>query len=266
MTSSLRISLGFGLLLLVPALALVAAERRVDKNTAPAGDAVEMFAAMKSKEIEVKVIPKDETELRVMITNNTRKPLNVKLPEAFAATPVLHQIGGGARPGAPAGGQQAAGGGMGMGMGMGGMGMGGGMMNIAPEKTANFKVTTVCLEHGKKVPRPGIPYEIKPLESFTTKPEVKALLTALGNGKMNQRAAQVAAWHLANGMTFEQLAAKRIEHLDGSSEQWFSREEIQAGMQVAQLAVAEAAQKKSEKTEKSPGEGVTLIRPAGDSE
>ena len=44
-----------------------------------------------------------------------------------------------------------------------------------------------------------------------TKPGVAELLTLLGNGKIDQRGAQAAAWHLANGMSWERLAQKRIQ-------------------------------------------------------
>ena len=143
----------------------------------------------------------------MLIKNNTKKPLNVKLPDAFAGVPVLKQLGIGGGGGGGGGGNQSMGGGMGGGMmgggGMGGGGMGGGMFNVAPEQVGQFKVATVCLEHGKKVPRPKIPYEIAPLDRVTTEPGVKELLMAFGSGRINQRVTQAAAWHLANGLSRE---------------------------------------------------------------
>ena len=50
---------------------------------------------------------------------------------------------------------------------------------------------------------------------------------------MNQRVAQAAAWHLANGLSWEELANKQIEHLVGGSEPWFSPDEIRSAMQIA---------------------------------
>jgi hypothetical protein len=243
--------------------ALVAAERREASRPAKvdASAAVDLFEAIKSKDVEVKLIPKDATEARVMIANKTKKPLTVRLPEAFAGVPVLAQRAGGGNRGG--GGntstnQSFGGGGGGM---MGGMGgMGGGMFAIEPEQVAKFKVTTVCLEHGKKDPRPGIPYEMRPLEDVTAKVEVKELLIAMGKQGLSQRAAQAAAWHLANGLTWEQLANKRIVHLNGTSEMWFHPEEIQAGMRIAQTAVQQAAAR--QRTPKSPGETISLAEPA----
>jgi hypothetical protein len=246
---------------------LPAAERRAAKPQLDPATAVDLFDAMDAKDIDVKLIMKDDTEARVFISNKTKKPLTVKLPDAFAAVPVLAQRGGvgggGVGGGGMAGGaQQSMGGGMGgMGGGMGGGMMGGmGMMNIPPEKIAQLKVPTVCLEHGKKEPKPNIPYEIKKIEVVTSKPEVRELLTALGKKNLNQRAAQAAAWHLANDMSWEQLANKQIEHLDGSSELYFHPQEIAAGMQIASGAVAQAAEVEAKAPKTSPGEAVETAK------
>jgi hypothetical protein len=116
----------------------------------PADENVDLFEAMEKGDLKVKIVAKDSTQARVFIQNNTDKPLNVKLPEAFGAVQVLAQ-----------------GGGQGMGGGMGGGGMGGGgggFFNVPAEKEGNFKVACMCLEHGKPEPRPSMAYKIVPLE------------------------------------------------------------------------------------------------------
>ena len=132
-------------------------------------------------------------------------------------------------------------------MGMGGM-MGGGMgmFNVPPEKVGQFDVTTVCLEHGKRDPRSSIPYEIKPLDSVTTKPGVRELCQMLGTGQVDQRAAQAAAWHLNNGMSWEELAAKQLRFATGTRQPYFSPAEIQAGVQVAAAAVKAAEERQKD--------------------
>ncbi|HEX7449872.1 MAG TPA: hypothetical protein VF306_20095 [Pirellulales bacterium] len=203
----------------------------------PADDTVEMFAALEAGQIAVKLIPKDSTEGRVFIRNKTQKPLNVKLPEAFAATPVLAQMGGG-----------------GQGMGGGGGGGGGmGMMNVPAEKELNLRVPCVCLEHGKPEPRPKMTYEVKPVTSFTKKPGISELLTRLGSGEIEQRAAQAAAWHLNNEMSWDELAEKKIDYVDGTSEPYFSDDELSEGMAAARQSLADA-EKPSEIRPSSPGE------------
>ncbi|MEX2114818.1 MAG: hypothetical protein WD845_16615 [Pirellulales bacterium] len=251
----LQIGVRGGLLagLLACSTMVMAAERTAADGPAAAAvpAAIDLFDAIDANVVDARLIHRDATEANVLITNKTDKPLTVRLPDAFAGVPVLAQRGGGG--GGRGGGgsntssQQSTGGGMGGG-GMGGMGM----MNIAPEKVAKLKVTTVCLEHGKKEPRPGIPYEIKPLETVTTQPGVKELLTALGRERVSQRAAQAAAWHLANDMSWEQLANKRIVHLNGTTEMWFSPQEVQGGMQLAHAARVQADQQAADAEPAAP--------------
>ena len=53
----------------------------------------------------------------------------------------------------------------------------------------------------------------------------------LGQGNMDQRAAQAAAWHFANGMSWDELAAKKIHHLGGrQDEEYFSASQLQAAV------------------------------------
>ncbi len=216
---------------------------------APDAQTVEMFAAIEKGDIAVKLIPKDSTESNVLIENKTKQPLNVKLPEAFAGVPVLAQAfgggpgGGGTRRGDSGTRNQN----QGFGGGFGGMGMGGGMWSIPPEKVGQIKVPTVCLDHGLDEPRPAIPYEIKPIESYTNKPGVRELCAALGKGQVSQRAAQAAAWHLNNGMSWQELAAKRIHRANGTTQPYFSPLEIQTGVQIAAAALHTAKEREKEK-------------------
>jgi hypothetical protein len=134
MKSSLQSSLSLKLAVVVLALgvgAANAAERKGPRLKAgefnPEHEAVEMFAAAESGQIKVRYIPKDETQGRIMIENLTDKPLNVELPAAFAAVPVLAQFGGGGQGGGGIGGGQQGGGNQGGGGGgIGGGGFGGG--------------------------------------------------------------------------------------------------------------------------------------------
>ena len=209
-------------------------------------ETVELFDGIKSGKITVRFIPKDSTQARVFVKNKSGKPLNVRLPGPFAAVPVLAQMGMG---GMGMGGMAMGGGGA---QGMGGAG-GGGMFNIPADKEMAVKVPCVCLEHGKAEPRPQISYSMRPIESFTTKPGVAELLTELNDSGVSQRAVQAAAWHLNNDMSWEQLAGKQIERANGISYPYFSAAEVQAGIALAQHAVAQAADK-SEPKQPSPGE------------
>lgn len=207
----------------------------------PDDQTVEFFQALEAGQLEAKFIPRDSTEARLQVRNTTDKPLNVVLPETFAGVPVLAQIGGGfgggGRGGGGGGGQGVGGGFGGGGGGFGGGGMGGGQFNVPAERLAEVEVPCVCLEHGKAEPRPRMPYEIRPLDEFTTKPGVKQLLTFFANGQIDQRATQVAAWHLNNEMSWQELASKRIERANGTSYPYFSRDEMERAFAVTQAAM-----------------------------
>jgi hypothetical protein len=247
-----------GWLVLAAMLGLVPAVLWAAKPAGPsqaAPERVELFAAMKQGQIDVKVIPKDSTQVRVLIENKTTRPLSVQLPEAFAAVPVLAQRAGGrggrggrsGRNSGTSGGNQAMGGGMMGGMG-GGMGGGFGGFNIAPEQVGQLRAPAVCLEHGKGEPRPRVPYELKPLGEFTSSPQINELCRLLGSGQVDQRVAQAAAWHYSDNMSWEELSAKRIRHANGLTEPYFSPREIQAAMQLAALAEKAAAMREKPKT------------------
>jgi hypothetical protein len=55
-------------------------------------ETVEVFSAIEQGKLEVKLIPNDSTQCRLLIKNETDKPLNVTLPAAMAAAPVLAQL------------------------------------------------------------------------------------------------------------------------------------------------------------------------------
>ena len=253
--------LGSALLLLAAAAMAGDDGNSSTKSNGATSDAqsVDMFAAIENGDIAVKLIPKDSRKSHVIIENKTDRPLTVKLPDAFAGVPaVLAAVGGASSSSSSSKNNknknQSTGGGMG-GMGGGGGGMGGGMFSIAPEKVEKFDVPTVCLEHGKGEPHASVTYEIKPLESVTEKPGVRELCQMLGSGKINQRVAQAAAWHLNNDMSWEELAAKKIHHLGGvANERYFTAAEIQAAMQLSATAVAEAREVKKQKLEKQQSE------------
>jgi hypothetical protein len=220
--------------------------------------AVGMFEAMKAGQIEVQYIPIDESrQAKLLIKNKTKEPLSLKLPANFGAAPILAQgglggLGGGQQGGRQQGGNQQAGGGLGGGGGgqQGGGGGGGGLFNIAAEKVGELKVATVCLEHGKLEPSKHIPYEVVPLEQCTSKPGVAEALALLLDGKTNQKVAQAAVWHLANGLTWEQLAAKKVNRVGRADTSYYEVAELQAAVELTKH-VEKLAKDNAQKIEKT---------------
>jgi len=232
------------------------------------GKQVEFFEAINQGQIAVKLIPRDAKEANVLIENKAQQPLTIKLPDAFAGVPVLAQFGGMGGMGGMGGGgfggggmggggtNQGFGGGMG-GMGMGGMGgmgmggMGGGMFNVAPGKVGKIKVPTVCLEHGKADPNPRIAYEIRPIEAFTDDKQVAEVCKMLGRREVSQNIAQAAAWHLTDGLSWQELASKdRVKLSNGYTEKYFAPQEIAMAMRVVSEAERRAEKSETNETEK----------------
>ena len=245
----------------------------------PSAEQVDLFEAMDAKQISVRLIPKDAKGGTVLIENKTDKPLTVKVPDAVAGISIHAQMGGGMMGGMGGGGMggmggggmggggnQAMGGGMGGGgmggggmggggMGGGGMGGGAGFFSIPPEKVVSVQFNSVCLEHGKPEPSGNSKYTLVPLSRVNSNPVLYRLLTKVGTGKVDSQAAQAAAWHITDKMSFEQLAAKTEEHLgEVAPSPYFTRQELfgaqqllaQAESQVAGEGVDESSDKKAE--------------------
>jgi hypothetical protein len=249
MTSAWRIRWALVLAMTVALPALVGSrDTRGDDSVAPAAAVktaprgIDLFDGMKSGDLDVKFIPHNANEAQILVKNNTDQPLTVKLPDAFAAVPVLAQAaaGGAARQPRQQNQNQAVGGGGGLGGAGGGRQGGGGAFDVAPEKTVKVKVATVCLEHGKKEPNANVPYELRTIDSYTSDPKVQELCKLVGAGDVSQRSAQAAAWHFANHMTWEELTNKKTHHLIGGDEVYFTAAEIRGAIQIADKAMKQA--------------------------
>ena len=88
-------------------------------------------------------------------------------------------------------------------------------------------------------------YELRPLDSVASSEEVGELVKMLNKGTISQRVAQVLAWHLNNEMSFEQLAAKTVTRLGGSSYPYFSVDEIRAAMAAKDYIAKQIADRKA---------------------
>jgi hypothetical protein len=237
----------------------------------PEDETVEIFPAIEYGKLEVKLIPKDATQCRLLIRNKTDKPLNVALPEAFAGVPVMAQRlwgDGNLNPNANVNANnlpQRIGAGnpfwnnfqrgrgnqffnmpgrRNLNFNNPGWGPVFAPFNVAPEKVAQLQLKSVCLDHGRPDPRPAIPYEIKPLASVTDKAEVHQLCGMLGREEVGQRAAQAAAWHLHNDMSWQQLAALRVRvyGLGPTSRPFFTSRQLDEAKKAVEKA-AELAKK-----------------------
>lgn len=226
------------LLAALPVLSGASPRTVATKAKAPVGEEVDVFDAMKNDQIEVKFIAKDSNKANLVIKNKTDKPLTIKVPEAFAGVPVLKQV---SDPNAS--------------QGVGGGAAGGAGFNIAPEKTRKIDVDCLCLDHGKPDPNSRIPYELRPISAVTDKPEIALIVAQYSKGEVSTAAAQAAAWHVQNGLSWEQLTAKRLEHIRGPSEPYFKAQDLAAAKQMVERAekTAKEQSKGERKSEDAPG-------------
>ena len=204
-----------------------AAEKSAETSKVDESKAVELFQAMDQGLVEVKLIPKNSLQSSLSVTNKTDKEIVVDMPKAFAGVPVTAQPGGMGMMGGMMGGR-------------GGRG-GGGMFAIAPNKTHKQSVRTVCLEHGKKEPRSTVDYTIVPIDSYTDNKTTQVLCSMLGDEELDQNAVQAAVWATENGLTMEELAAKKRQvSRNNPVESYFKASELQLSAQLIEMANARA--------------------------
>lgn len=130
----------------------------------------------------------------------------------------------------------------------------GGMMRIEPDKKRTMTVPCVCLEHGKTDPNPRMKYKIVPIERINNDPRVAQLCGLLGTGQVPQNTAQAAAWHLANGLSWNELMLKnRFESQYTGNIRFFNPMELRNAFQLATLISREYEQSQSGESSSSPG-------------
>lgn len=249
----------------------------------PTAERVGLFEGMDDGRLASKVVAKDATGGVVVISNNSDQPLTVELPESFVMVQVLNQLGGGlggggggfgggglggqgGGGGGQGGGNQSGGGGFGGGQGGGGLGGGGGQgglggggggqgfFSIPPERSVKLPYVSACLNHGKADPNPNVEYKLVRVSEYTEDPVLSELIKMVGTGRINQKSAQAAIWTRTDNMTWQQLAAKNFNTLQGV-EYFFHPNNISEGQLIltsAEARVREAAENKEEKNEEVP--------------
>lgn len=278
----------FGALALVGLASQVGAGKAPLKKLTydPKAETINLHDGVDEELLEARMVCKNEKDINVFIENKSDKPLTVQMPEAIVGVQVFKQFqppgGGGNQGGFGQGGNQGGGGqAQSVGGGQGNQGLQGGgqqPFNVAPEKleanakkpaklqdgskqvftvpagrTVMFNITGVCLEHGKRTPTSGMKYKIIRVEEYTENVELQELLRMFNSRSMSQSAVQAAAWHIGNGMSWEELANKHTKHLGGiAPTPYFNPADIQQGMSIATTAAAQAKEREKEEKEENP--------------
>ena len=143
---------------------------------------------------------------------------------------------GGGGGGGIGGGLGGGGGGLGGGLGGGGLG-GGGAFSIPVGTVARVPYHSVCLNYGLAEPNLKMTYELVPVEEYTQDETLQKLIELVGTNQLPQDAAQAAAWHLTDKLTWPQLAGLHHDQLGGMApEPLFNRAQLVAAQQLVSTA------------------------------
>ncbi|MDB5343220.1 MAG: hypothetical protein JWP89_1597 [Schlesneria sp.] len=242
-------------------LVLVGANRgAITKPTLnPDAPVVELFEGIDSEQFEARLVAQNAHDGKIFITNKTDKALTVAVPKGLVGVQILAQapnnqfnqigMGNGMMNGMNNGMQGQNGAAQSVGGNAGIMGQngqqngaqngnnginqgnnqfpGGFMFSIPPEKTVQLAFNSVCLNYGRREPHAGMKYKLAKAESVTTDPVLLQLLEDY-SPRTARDAQQAAAWHLANGLTWEQIAQLMDEKIPGNPTPYFSAQQIQA--------------------------------------
>ena len=230
-------------------------------------ETVDLFQAVEEGVLSVKVIPRDAKQCRVFITNETKHPVNVQMPAALAAVPALAQL----PPLGPAPAQNNSSTPQRLGIGnpfgqqnplqMGPNMQGGPLMNrgnqpffapfcIEPEKVAQLRLPSVCLDYGHPDPRPAMRYQLVPVTAVSEGKELGLLCRQLGRDPASQRLAQAVAWHFSDGKSWKELESLIVHRLGRPDELYFTPQEVERARSFVD-ALAEAEKGAEENIEAS---------------
>ncbi|MCE9556082.1 MAG: hypothetical protein K8T91_22265 [Planctomycetes bacterium] len=179
---------------------------------------LDLFDAREKGQLAVRFVPASERKGALTLSNRTRTPLAIRVPDTLGAVPVLAQF----QPPAQ----------------IIGLGVPGARNNqvfraaalkaerpvrvvqLPPRAEISIALKGVCLEYGKRTPNSRMRYDLVPVQQVATDARLVAALQSLADESYDQQAVQAVAWHLANGLTWKSLRGK------------FSAREYQGGQQL----------------------------------
>jgi hypothetical protein len=110
-----------------------------------------------------------------------------------------------------------------------------GFATIPAGKSIQLQMRTVCLHYGRPEPIAKMTYRLTPVEEFTTDPVLAELLENY-SPRTDQDAMQAAAWHVANGMSWDKLAQLPQSGLAATGARLFNRRDVSDAQSLVQRA------------------------------
>lgn len=258
---------------------LCAANRGPIRNLTldPDADVVPLFDGVAAEQFDVRVSALDAHHANVVISNTTDSSLTVALPKAAVGVHVLPQFnpnggflqgnqGGDLFSGANNGGNQAQSvGGPLQGMGANNnngpfgnnnfFGQGfpslpaematadfkeyGGLATIPAGKSIQLQMKSVCLNYGKDEPRSKLTYRLIPVAAHSSDPLLAELLESYTE-RVDREVMQAAVWHVANGLSWDQVRQLPDRRIPGVSATLFNRSQVESARKLVAAAEDEA--------------------------
>jgi hypothetical protein len=105
---------------------------------------------------------------------------------------------------------------------------------LAAGELMRLEVPCFCLEYGRPDPNRRIPYQLVALKDLNNQPAVEELLRRFGQGTVDQRVAQLAAWHVANGVSWQMLARMKFPRSAGRAAGVVTQEDLLSAQELCQ--------------------------------
>lgn len=233
----------------------------------PAAEVIPLFTGVDSGTFTTRIAPRGPELSHVIVTNVTAEPLTVGFPKAAVGVQVLPQIGNGFGQNNGGGFGQGTNGQQGQAQDVGGTFQGGnqgqignfnpggnglfapGFPSLPPEWDAAdyadygglatipagmsilVQLKTVCLDYGAPDPQPRMTYQLVPIDRYTQDRHLIALLENYTE-RVPPDTMQAAAWHVANGLTWSQLAQLPRPSLAGIVAPLFQTRDLQLAQRL----------------------------------
>jgi len=222
----------------------------------------DVFQAATAGKVRVKLIQQSEKGGYLLLQNTTTESLNVRFPDAFVGVNAV-----GNAQGTPLRGQGAAQStGIAFSPGQGPQNGQSGVFSVPPGRTMRLNVTSVCLEYGRPEPNSNHRYVIMPVEKYSSNPVFHELLPLFARTRASQRVAQASAWHLANGLTWTELAGlTSVRGRAGVPLPIFSADDLRAARALVHTATLIAGRHRHSGPSTAPPKTTKSRRSAGDS-
>ncbi|MBI1347267.1 hypothetical protein GC163_13390 [bacterium] len=239
---------------------------------------VPLFDGMESGQFEVRMSAINAYQSNVVIANTGTEAVTVAVPKAAVGVHILPQFGFGNGPGQNqgqgffSGNNNGQNGQAGQAQGVGGTMQGnspfgqsngnnnffgngfpsvpaemvtpdlqqyGGLATIPAGKSILLKMKTVCLSYGRPDPMSKMTYRLVPVEEYSSDPVLAELLESYTE-RVDRDTMQAATWHVANGLSWDQIRQLPDRRVPGVSATIFTPRDVQSAEQFV-TAVTEAA-------------------------